>query len=198
MDILGETGFDFSRLTTLLESVADPKYRRLVFEPIGVIYTASLQPVKSRLFELNLPPIPGPEAMSAFFAHFSEAETQMMSHGYGRGVYFPAFSLGSALEKALNCPAYFDSLYAIRGIGFIFTMINISHLNKVFFTAEKLTTCFSNRQAPCFFHDGVASALSFLEWNFPGFLETLKENGFTKRATEMGDAHRLEGGVYHL
>lgn len=103
---------------------ADPKYRFLAMEPIGVIYIAGQQPLKSHIIGINIPPIPDQKSLSAFFAHFSEGTR--------------------------------------------------------------------------FFHDGVISALSFLEWNLPGLLESLEENRYTEKAREMVNSYRANGGVYRL
>jgi len=198
MDVLRETGFDFPRFTTVIKCSADPKYRLLAMEPIGVIYIASQQPLKSHIIGINIPPIPDQKSLSAFFAHFSESETQMISHGYGRGIYFQAYSLCSALKKARDCPVFFNTLYSIRGIAFAYTMVNGSHLDRVFLTADKLASSDWGSEETRFFHDGLTSALSFLEWNLPGLLESLEENRYTEKAREMVKSYRASGGVYRL
>jgi hypothetical protein len=198
MDVLSETGFDFSRFTTVIKNSADPKYRLLAMEPIGIIYRAGQQPLRSHIIGLNFPPIPDQKSLSAFFAHSSEAETQMISHGYGRGIYFQAYSLCSALKKARDCPVFFNTLYSIKGIAFAYTMVNGSHLDKVFLTADKLASSDLGSEEIRFFHDGLTSALSFLEWNLPGLLEMLEENSYTEKAREMVKSYRASGGVYRL
>jgi hypothetical protein len=198
MDILSDTGFDFSRFATVMENTADPRYRLLALEPLGIAYIAGQQPLKSRFIGLNIPRIPDIESVSAFFAHFSEGEIEMISHGYGRGIYFQAYSLCSALKKAKNCPAFFNPLYSIRGLAFAYTMVNISHLHKVFLTAQKLASSDLGSEETHFFNDGVASALSFLDWNFPGLMESLEENSCTQKAVEMLNAYKKSGGVFHL
>jgi hypothetical protein len=198
MDVLSETGFDFPRLTTVINRSADPKYRLLAVEPLGIIYAAGQQPLKSLITGLNIPPIPDQKSLSAFFSHFSQAEIQMISHGYGRGIYFQAYSLCSALKRARYCPGFFNTLYSIKGIAFAYTMVNGSHLDKVFLTADKLVSSDLGSEETCFFHDGVASALSFLEWNLPGLLESLEENRYTEKAREMVNSYRASGGVYRL
>jgi len=198
MDILSETGFDFPRFASVIKNSADPKYRLLVMEPIGVIYIAGQQPLKSHIIGINIPSIPDQESLSAFFALFSEEETQMISHGYGRGIYFQAYSLCSALKKARDCPVFFNTLYSIRGIAFAYTMVNGSHLDKVFLSANKLASSDFGSEETRFFQDGVTSALSFLEWNLPGLLESLEENRYTEKAREMVNSYRASGGVYRL
>jgi len=198
MDVLGETGFDFPRFSTIINRWADPKYRLLVMEPIGIIYIASQQPLKSNIIGINIPPIPDQKSLAAFFTHFNEAETAMISHGYGRGIYFQAYSLCSALKKARNSPGFFNTFYSIRGIAFAYTMINSTHLDKIFLSADKLASSDLGSEETRFFHDGVISALSFLEWNLPGLLESLEENKYIEKAREMVKSYLASGGVYRL
>jgi hypothetical protein len=77
-------------------------------------------------------------------------------------------------------------------------MVNGSHLDKVFLTADKLASGDLGSEETRFFHDGVTSALSFLEWNLPGLLESLEENRYTEKAREMVNSYRASGGVYRL
>lgn len=198
MDVLSETGFDFPRFTAVIKGSVDPKYRLLIMEPIGIIYIACQQPLKSHIIGINIPSIPDQQSLLDFFTHFNEAETQMISHGYGRGIYFQAYSLCSAFKKARDCPAFFNTHYSIRGIAFAYTMVNSSHLDKVFLTADKLVSSDLGSDETHFFHEGVTSALSFLEWNLPGLLESQEENRYTEKAREMVNLYQASGGVYHL
>jgi hypothetical protein len=198
MDVLSEIGFDFPRFTSVIKGSADPKYRLLAVEPIGIIYAAGQQPLKSLITGINIPPIPDQKSLSAFFAHFSEEETEMISHGYGRGIYFQAYSLCSALKKAQDCPIFFNTLYSIKGTAFAYTMVNGSHLDKVFLSADKLASSDLGSEETRFFHEGVTSALSFLEWNLPGLLESLEENRYTQKAGEMVNSYRASGGIYRF
>jgi hypothetical protein len=198
MDVLSETGFDFHRFMEVINYSADTKYKLLAMEPIGVIYMASQQPLRSFLIGINIPPFPDHKSLSLFFSNFNVEETRMISHGFGRGAYFQANSLCAALRKSMDCPAFFDPFYSIRGTAFAFTMVNSTHLARVFLTADKLTSSnFGNKRAR-FFHDGVISALSFLEWNLPGLLETLEECNYTRKAMETVHGYRNTGGVYSL
>lgn len=198
MDCFSDTGFDFSRFTSVIEASADPKYRLLAMEPVGVIHIAARQPLRSYIIGINIPSFPDPEGLSAFFDNFSEPERQMISHGYGRGIYFKVFSLRSALKEALNCPCFFNPCYAIRGVAFAYTMVNGAHLDRVFLTARELVCKNVGREECRYFSEGVGSALSFLEWNSPGLLESLEENAIVECAKEMLKAYRADGGVYKL
>ncbi len=198
MDCFGDTGFDYSRLTSVIETAADPKYRLLALEPIGLSYTAARQPLRSFIVGVNIPSFPDPGGLSLFFDNFSEPETQVISHGYGRGIYFNEFSLRSALREALNCPGFFNPCYAIRGVAFAYTMVNGAHLDRVFFTARELVCKNVGREECRYFSEGIGSALSFLEWNSPGLLESLEENTIIEQAKEMFNSYRTDGGVYKL
>lgn len=115
MDCFSDTGFDYSRFTKVIETSADPKYRLLVLEPVGVIYTAAQLRLRSFFIGVNTPSFPSPWVLSSFFNNFSEPEMQMISHGYGRGIYFKVFSLRSALKAVLNCPCFFNSFCLYHG-----------------------------------------------------------------------------------
>lgn len=198
MDCLSDTGLDFHRFSAVIETSADPKYRLLSMEPVGVLYIAAQQPVRSFLIGINIPPFPDPGALQSFFDSFSEAERQMISHGYGRGLYFKMFSLGAALEEALNCPGFFNTNYVIRGVAFAYTMVNSSHLDRVI-QADRQFVCNNVGREECrYFSGGVISALSFMEWNSPGLLENLEENAIVEDAKEMAAAYRADGGVFKL
>jgi hypothetical protein len=49
-----------------------------------------------------------------------------------------------------------------------------------------------------YFSDGISSALSFLEWNSPGLLETLEENAIIAKAIELVNSYHSSGGVFSL
>lgn len=198
MDCFSETGFDFSHFTGTIKRSADSRYRLLALEPIGIIYIASRQPLRSFLIGINIPPFPDHDSLSAFFAHFSEPEIQIISHGFGRGVYFKAYSLCSALKEVLACDGFFNPLFSVKGIAFAHTMVNSSHFDKVFLTADRLACNNVGSEEIRYFHEGVVSALSFLEWHFPGLLESLKESTYTERAKEMVKSYQADGGIYRL
>lgn len=198
MDVLSETGFDFQRFSKVIRDSADSRYRLLALEPIGVVYLAGQQPLKSRFIGINVPAVPGPGSLRDFFDHFDDAETQMISHGYGRGMYFKVYSLYSALRKARECPVFFESLYVIQGIAFAYTMVNIAHIDKIFLTADKLSAGNFGPEETMHFHEGITVALSFLEWNFPGFLNTIEESKYTRLATGKVKFYHTGGGVFHL
>ena len=198
MDILSETGFDFVHFTEVLKRFTDTRYKLLALEPIGVIYIASQQPLRSSLIGINIPPFPDLKKLSLFFANFDEEETRMISHGFGRGTYFQTNSLCAALRKSMECPTFFNPLYSIRGTAFAFAMVNSTHLDRVFLTADKLISSNFGRERARFFHDGVISALSFLEWNLPGLLETLEDCKYTRKAKETVHSYNIIGGVYNL
>jgi hypothetical protein len=198
MDCLSETGFDFPGFAKVIETSADRKYKLLAMEPIGVIFIAAKQPLQSAFIGINTPTFPDKEGLNSFFENIGEEDTLMISHGYGRGSYFKVFSLPSALKEALNCPNFFNPNYAIRGVAFAYTMVNNSHLDKVFHTARTLVCNNVGREECGYFSKGISSALSFIEWNSPGLLETLEENDIIANAKELLKNYHSAGGVYKL
>lgn len=198
MHVLSEAGFDFAHFTSIINNAADPKYRLLAMEPVGVLYIAAQQPVRSFIIGIDSPRFPDPQGLAEFFGRFSEAETRISSHGFGRGSFFQAYSLCAALRKVLNHNTFFNPLYSIRGTAFAFTLVNTSHLDRVFLTADKLSCNNVGCEEADFFSQGVVSALSFLEWNMPGLLETLKKNSYTEQVEETVQSYHTNGGVYTL
>lgn len=77
-------------------------------------------------------------------------------------------------------------------------MVNSRHLHRVFLTARELIRHNEGREECRYFSEGVGSALSFLEWNLPGLLESLEENIIIESAKEMVKKYLADGGIYKL
>lgn len=187
MHIIGDTGFDFSRWETALQASADTRYRRMTMEPIGLVYAGSRQRLKARFAGISLPPVDEPENISRFFSRFNDMDIRMISHGYGRGTYFQNVTLRSALRAAVECPEFLDPLYAVRGVAFAHTLVNISCLDRIFETNGTKD-----------FHTGIATALALLEWHFPGLLENLPDNACVGETRQILVHHKTRGNIYHF
>lgn len=198
MSAFGEIGFDFPRFSRAITNSADHKYRLLTIEPVGVIYTASQIPLRSCLMGINIPVFPDQHTLSKFFLNFSELETQALSHGYGRGLFFQAGGLCSALKKGMACPGFFEPFFSIKGIAFAYTLVNIKHLDKIFLSTNDLVANKLGREEARYFQEGISSALSFLDWHFPGLLEPLEVNAYTQKAREMVQSFQTDGGIYRI
>jgi hypothetical protein len=195
---LSGTGFDFFRFSKAVENSADGKYRLMALEPIGIIYIASQYPLRSALMGINIPRFPRKKSLNSFFHNFNKPEIEVISHGFGRGLFFQAHSLSSAIKNALANPDFFYAPDSLRGIAFAYTMVNNRHLDKVFITADKLASRNAGNEMVRCFQEGICSALSFLEWHMPGLLESLMETTYTRKAKEMLLSHRSDGGIYRL
>jgi hypothetical protein len=198
MDKILELGYDFPGFEDGIKKSANPKFRFLAIEPIGFLYVIGQTPLRSSLAGIRGPSLPAKDVLESFFGQFTETEIRNISHGLGRGTYFQVLSLSAAVRKGLRCPGLFNPLFIMKGIAFAYTMVNCSQLAKVFETAESLTTHNGDREEIRYFKEGIQSALGFLEWNFPGLLETLDHNFYSGGAREIHNAHRISGGIYQF
>lgn len=196
MDVAAETGFDFPRFSRIVAKTADPKYRLMVFEGAGVICLAASQPRRSSLIGLPVPRTFGRNILSRFISGIDRKTLDMMSHGFGRGLYFKTLTLRSSLKRALSCPSIFHPGPAVKGVGFAFAMVNCRSLPDVLFTADRLREKKDGLEGIEGFTDGVVTALSFLEWNFPGLLDTLGAHDIVQAAWGKLRSYQEAGGVF--
>jgi len=199
MNILAETGLDYDKFSEVINTAADPRYRLLAVEPAGVMLVAAGQRLKSRLIGIRLPQNCREKRRRDFAGKFTaEEEIRMISHGYGRGLYFQALTLRSALKEAQTGPPSIHPGFAVRGVGFAFAIVNISSLVNIWRTAARWEAENPGRKEPRHFNDGIISALSFLEWNFPGLLDSFEEGEFIQSARRQVRIYEEAGGVFSL
>lgn len=196
MDVIAETGFDFQSLSRIIEKSADPKYRLMVYEAAGIISIAAALPLRSALIGIPVPRSFNLDGLEKFIRFIDRPEMDMMSHGFGRGLYFRKFTLRSSLHCAISRPHLFHPGVAVKGVGFAFAMVNCRCLQEVFFTADRLREDKIGGEVVEFFREGVATAVSFLEWNFPGLLGTLGAGDITRIASDKLRSYRKAGGVF--
>jgi len=198
MDCLAETGFDYCRFSKIINETADRRYRLLALEPIGVISIACEHPLRCSLIGINVPPVPNKKTFCNFIDCFKEEELSIISHGYGRGLYFRSLSLFSALKRAQDCPDCFYSHTALSGLAFAYTMVNICNLDSVLRTESRLPGHDLSEDQISHFRKGIITALSFLEWNFPGVLNSLPHSLHISQAQEQVAFYNRQGGVFSL
>jgi hypothetical protein len=196
MDAAAETGFDFPRFSRIVADTADPNYRLLVFEGAGVIGLAASQPRRSALIGLPVPRTFSRDVLARFIRSIDRQALDMMSHGFGRGLYFKTLTLRSSLKRARSCLPFFHPGSAVKGVGFAFAMVNCQSLPGVFMTADRLKESKDRMEGIECFTDGVVTALSFLEWNFPGLLGTLGSHDITQAAWAKLRSYQEAGGVF--
>ncbi len=196
MDVAAETGFDFQGFSRAIAGAADPKYRLLVFEGAGVICLVASQPRRSSLIGLPVLRTFRRDMMEHFIRHIDRQALDMMSHGFGRGLYFRTFTLRGSLKRALSCPSFFHPGSAVKGVGFAFAMVNCRSMPDVYAVADRLNKKNQGLEGIDRFTEGVVTALSFLEWNFPGVLRTLESHDITQAAWTKLRSYREGGGVF--
>jgi hypothetical protein len=184
--------FDVCRLREIIESFSNPEYRLFAYEGTGAmlaLYEPDLFALMSRMCAalgiLPLARLTPPADPDAFLRSFEPEIQRLISHGYGRMLYFKNHTLASAI-RAVSRATYLQPWPCVQGIAFAYSMVNNSDLGRVFRAGENLR----GHDVGEPFSEGLVYALEFWEWMAPGFLERLKvttdyENGL-KQAARLG------------
>jgi hypothetical protein len=102
----------------------------------------------------------------------------LISHGYGRLLYFNSKDLQAAFRN-ISGRKFLDSTAAVQGMAFGYAMVNHNDLGHVLETGDSLLDPGMVKA----FQAGLIYALEFWEWAFPGFLDTVEIT--SSRATEL-------------
>jgi len=183
--------FDAHRLREIIESFSDPEYRLFAYEGTGAmlaLYEPDLFALMSRICAslgiLPLARLTRPSDPSAFLSSFEPEIRRLISHGYGRMLYFKNHTIASAIHAVSREP-YLQPGPCIQGIAFAYSMVNNGDLRRVFRAGENLR----GNVAGAPFSEGLVYALEFWEWMAPGFLESLRVTGDYERG--LKEAARL-------
>ena len=174
--------FDHEKITRLIDSLAHPKYRLFGYEQIGAMLGVYEKTVPRLMLGLKKLDRPDP---AKFLPLFPGEVRRLISHGYGRLLYFNSKDIHVALRNIqkrefLNLPA------AVQGTAFGYTMVNHLDLGVVLETGDSLLDPVLVKA----FKAGLVYALEFWEWMSPGFLESLEFS--SPRATELVSIARRE------
>ncbi len=161
--------FASEKIIELIEARAHPEYRLYPYESIGCIWAAYASKPFQLVFRFvsrtKIQPRKLPN-WSEFLDHFSAVQQHLISHGYGRTLYFRKLNIGRAISAAIRLDGL-DTTWAVKGIAFAYAMINHADLNHVLEVGSDL-------REPLIadaFRSGLINALVFWELAFPGFLE---------------------------
>jgi hypothetical protein len=158
--------FDPAKITELIESLANPSFRLFPYESLGAmlgIYEKSLPRIM-----LGLKPLVRPEPQG-FIKHFPAEIQRLISHGYGRLLYFNSLDLAGTVRN-IAARSFLEPAAAIQGMAFGYTMVNNEDLWTVLETGDG----FADPALKTAFRKGLTYGLEFWEWETPGFLGTLK------------------------
>ncbi len=160
--------FEPAEITRLIESYSDPHFRLFPYESLGAMlamHEPSMFPIDRYLLGLDTLKRPDP---AAFIEDFSPEVQRLISHGYGRLLYFKNRDIGAAVRAALQRP-YLRLAAATQGTAFGYMMVNNQDLYRVLDVGEQL----GRPDLVEAFTKGLVYALQFWEWLSPGCLATL-------------------------
>jgi hypothetical protein len=165
--------FEPRRMIGLIESLSNPDYKMFGYENVGAmlgVYEPDLFTTMAKGFTLvgllPIAPLHWPEP-AGYLPAFEPEVRRLISHGYGRMVYFKGHSIARAIRTAAKAPA-FDFGACVQGIAFAYSMANNSDLHRVWRAGETM----AGEEEGRFFNDGLIFAMEFWEWMSPGTLDT--------------------------
>jgi hypothetical protein len=160
------SNFDPDKITEMIESLSNPSFHLFSYESLGAmlgIYEKSLPRIMLGLKPLN-PPDP-----QGFIRFFSPEIQRLISHGYGRLLYFNSVNIAATVRN-VAARSFLQAPAAIQGMAFAYTMVNNADL----WTVLGTRTGFESPGLKAAFRNGLIYGLEFWEWESPGFLRTLK------------------------
>jgi hypothetical protein len=160
------SNFDPNKITETIESLSNPSFHLFPYESLGAmlgIYEKSLPRIMLGLKPLNRPEPQG------FIKCFSAEIQRLISHGYGRLLYFNSMNIAVTVRNIAARP-FLQAPAAIQGMAFAYTMVNNADL----WTVLETGTGFEEPKLKVAFRNGLIYGLEFWEWESPGFLRTLK------------------------
>jgi hypothetical protein len=158
--------FNPAKITAMIESLSNPSFRLFPYESLGAmlgVYERSLPRIMLGLKPLNRPEPQG------FIRTFDPEIQRLISHGYGRLLYFNSLDIAATVRNIAARP-FLQAPAAVQGMAFGYTMVNNADLWIVLGTGAG----FEDPELRAAFRNGLIYGLEFWEWETPGFLETLK------------------------
>ncbi len=169
--------FDAEKISRIIDTFSHPDYRHFAYESVGAML-AVYQPgpfhwtarTLSRLGVFRMPRLHPPRNVPRFLSQFAPDLQPLISHGFGRLLYFRNHTLAAAIRQAQRTD--FQCEAAVRGCAFAFAMVNSQELEQVLISGS-LVRPLAVREA---FENGLVYALIFWEWLAPGFLSRLNSS----------------------
>jgi hypothetical protein len=170
LGIVESVGFDPARIREAVDAVAQPDYREFPYETVGAMLAHFTDAPKLIARLLGMKDVTPPSDPASYVAQFEGETRRVLSHGYGRILYFSRLSLAKAIGDALD-RAYLNRDAAVQGIAFAYSIANFQDIFEVFRTAWNLRTTTIGSS----FREGVTYAAVSVEWMLPGYLAELKQ-----------------------
>ena len=175
-------GFDPAGIIDMIEALAHPDFRLFAYESLGAMLGAYEITFPKGLLGLKPHRRPEPRGFINFFA--SDIQ-RLISHGYGRILYFSSINISAAVRKIAGKP-FLQQPAAVQGLAFAYAMVNHQDLWHVLDPSDG----FEMPELNDAFRDGLIYALEFWEWAAPGFLQALKAP--SSRSSELIAVARQE------
>lgn len=165
-------GFSPDELLPAIRTCAHPQYHEFACESIGAMLGVyhpgpflAMARGMNLLGLIPMVPLVRPEP-GDYRRRFGPDEWVLISHGFGRLLYFRNHSVRRAVAAARQINE-FDYLPCVRGIAFAMAMVNSRDVSKVM----SRDYGFPDDETGKAFERGLVYALVFWEWMSPGFLE---------------------------
>ncbi len=167
-------GFEIDRLLKAIDRFSHPDYRGFARESIGamlgVYEPGPFLQLARGMRRLGLIPMADLErpAVVPYLERFDAECRGLLSHGFGRLMYFRNHSVPAALQAVRRAP-WFEYASCVRGIAFAMAMVNSRDVMRVI---DHHYDCHDPRTEQAF-DAGLIYALVFWEWMAPGFLDDM-------------------------
>ena len=161
--------FDRAEIIRIIDLLAHPDYRLFGYEQIGAMLGVYEKTAPRLILGLKRLDRPDP---AKFIPLFPPEIQRLISHGYGRLLYFNSKDLRAALLN-IRKREFLDLLAAVQGMAFGYAMVNHNDLGAVLETGDYLL----EPALIAAFQSGLVYALEFWEWSFPGTLDSLRLPG---------------------
>ncbi len=178
-----EAGLSPEKIRQSIDRRAHPDFRHFAYESVGCAWGVYENRSFRRLFEtftgVRFPSCDLPDS-AEFMAGFPPGCRPLLSHGYGRTLYFVHRTLAGSIRGAAAATSL-DTSAAVQGVAFAYAMINFADLRRVLDVRPDL-------EQPALaeaFDDGLVLALAMWSWTFPGFPRLLSPQ--SDRQAELMD-----------
>ncbi len=186
-------GFEIGPLLKAIDRFAHPDYRFFAWESIGamlgVYEPGPFLQLARGMRRLGLIPMADLQrpAMAPYLEHFNSDCRKLLSHGFGRLMYFRSHSVAGALRAVRRAPLL-EYASCVRGIAFAMAMVNSPDVARVI---DHRYACRDDDTGRAF-EAGLIYALVFWEWMAPGFLRRLKPKTDSGRKRIAAAGHEIE------
>ncbi len=194
--VVEKVGLSPDKIRESIDRRADPEYTHFAYESAGCAWGVIDNGAFRLLFEtftgVHFPRLQR-IAPGAFMEGFSPDVRPLLSHGYGRTLYFAHRTIAAGIRAATAAP-WLDAEAAVHGVAFAYAMINFPDLGRALDTRPDVKQP-ALQEA---FAEGLVLALAMWSWTFPGFLKRFsarseRQEKLVVRADRIVSESRTDG-----